>query len=47
MATLAGKKVLEAKAPYGGNVVKNPARYVKRKTMKIKTSYFAALQHRD
>ena len=28
MATLAGKKVLDAKVPYGGNV-KNPARYVK------------------
>ena len=47
MATLAGKKILDAKAPYGGNVVKNPARYVRRKTTKIKTSYFAALQHRD
>ena len=47
MPTLAGKKVLDAKAPYGGNVVKNAARCVKRKTMKIKTSYFASFQHRD
>jgi len=39
--------MLDAKAPSGGNVFKNPARYVKRKTMKIKTSYFAALQHGD
>ena len=47
MATLAGKKMLDAKAPYGGNGVNNPARYVKRKTTKIKTSYFAALQRGD
>ena len=41
------EKILDAKTPSGGNVVKNPARYVTRKTTKIKTTYFAALQHRN
>ena len=40
VATLGDKKLSDAKAPYGGDVVKNPARYVKRKTTTIKTSYF-------
>ena len=47
VATLGDKKLSDAKAPYGGDVVKNPARYVKRKTTTIKKSYFFALQHRD
>ena len=38
---------MDAKTPSGGNVVKNPARYVTRKTTKMKTTYFAALQHRN
>ena len=29
MATLAEKKLLDAKGPFGGNVFKNPARYIR------------------
>ena len=34
MATLAEKKLLDAKGPFGGNVIKNPARYIRRKILK-------------
>ena len=34
MATLAEKKLLDAKGPFGGNVIKNPARYIRPKILK-------------
>ena len=34
MATLADKKLLDAKGPFGGNVIKNPARYIRPKILK-------------
>ena len=34
MATLAEKKLLDAKGPFGGNVIKNPARYIRLKILK-------------
>ena len=34
MATLAEKKLLDAKGPFGGNVIKNSARYIRPKILK-------------
>ena len=34
MATLAEKKLLDAKGPFSGNVIKNPARYIRPKILK-------------
>ena len=35
MATLAEKELLDTKGPFGGNVIKNPARYIRPKIRKV------------
>ena len=35
MATLAEKELLDTKGPFGGNVSKNPARYIRPKIRKV------------